>query len=133
MLYLIDANSLIIVDRTYYSHYIVPEFWSWLEFQARKNVCKIPPRIFDEITPRDEKFKKWVNKNKNDLLLVQDARDETINHVLKKGYGENLKEVELNDIGNDHFLIASAMIDTENRCVVTCRFSCLKGKPGSPV
>lgn len=42
MLYLIDANSLKIVDRTYDSHHIVPEFWSWLEFHARKNVCKIP-------------------------------------------------------------------------------------------
>ena len=52
MLYLIDACSLITVYYSYYSPDIVPEFWPWLEFQARKGVCKIPPMVFAEIDPK---------------------------------------------------------------------------------
>lgn len=53
MLYLIDASSLITVYYTYYSPDMVPEFWLWLEFQARKGICKIPPMIFAEIKPKE--------------------------------------------------------------------------------
>ncbi|MXW15547.1 MAG: DUF4411 family protein [Rhodothermaceae bacterium] len=43
MLYLIDASSLITVFYSFYSPNMVPEYWSWLEFQARKGVCQLFP------------------------------------------------------------------------------------------
>ena len=74
MLYLIDASSLITVFYSYYSPDIVPEFQSWLEFQARKGVCKIPPMVFAEIKPKDEQFKEWLATNKKDLIFIEMSR-----------------------------------------------------------
>ena len=119
MLYLIDACSLITVYNTYYSPDMVPEFWPWLEFQARKGVCKIPPMIFAEIKPKDGQFKEWLAKNKNDLIFHQDERTEFVRRVITKGYGKNFTDVDLDGIGGDPFLIASALEDPKHRSVVT--------------
>lgn len=119
MLYLIDASSLITVYYTYYSPDMVPEFWLWLEFQARKGICKIPPMIFAEIKPKDEYFKDWLTRNENNLVLVQDEETELVRRVMTVGYGENLADVDLERIGKDPFLIASALKNPKRRSVVT--------------
>ncbi len=119
MLYLIDACSLITVHRNYYSPDMVPEFWPWLEFQARKGACKIPPMIFAEIKPKDEHFKEWLARNKKDLILGQDEKTEFVRQVITEGYGGNLTDADLEQVGGDPFLIASALEDPKHRSVVT--------------
>ena len=119
MLYLIDASSLITVFYSYYSPDIVPEFWSWLEFQARKGVCKIPPMVFAEIKPKDEQFKEWLATNKKVLIFNRDEQTEFVSRVITEGYGGTLTDVDLNRIGGDPFLIASALEDPKRRTVVS--------------
>lgn len=119
MLYLIDASSLITVYYTYYSPDMVPEFWLWLEFQARKGICKIPPMIFAEIKPKDEYFKDWLTRNRENLVRGQDEKTELVRRVMTVGYGENLTDVEFERIGKDPFPIASALEDPRRRSVVT--------------
>jgi hypothetical protein len=42
MLYLLDANVLITANNTYYPIDQVPEFWSWLQYQAASGYVKVP-------------------------------------------------------------------------------------------
>ena len=119
MLYLLDASSGITVQDTYYSQNSVPEFWSWLLFQARKGICKIPPQVFDEITSTNRQFEKWVLDNRAFLTLDHSGNGELIQKVTSEGYGPNLSETELDKIGKDPFLIAPALEDPENCYIVT--------------
>ncbi len=119
MLYLLDASSVIGVHDTYYSSDRVPEFWEWLQFQFRKGVCKIPPSVFAEIKPTNEKFKNWLSTNKKDLVLSKHENLELVRNVEAEAYGQNLTEVQVKKIGADPFLIASALENREQRSVVT--------------
>ena len=119
MLYLLDSSSLISVHDTYYSSDRVPEFWEWLHFQARKGVCKVPPSIYAEIKPTDEKFRNWIKRNKKHLVLAKEEKLELVRHVQDIGYGKYLTEVQIQKIGADPFLIASALEDPTYRLVVT--------------
>ena len=49
VLFLIDANVLIRAHEDYYPIDRVPQFWQWLEQEARANRIKIPLEIFSEI------------------------------------------------------------------------------------
>ena len=118
-LYLLDSSSLISVHDTYYSFARVPEFWEWLYFQARKGVYKVPLSIYAEIKPTDKKFQDWIKSNKKHLVLAKKERIELVQHVQAVGYGENLTEVQIQSIGADPFLIASALEDPDCRFVVT--------------
>lgn len=128
LLYLLDASSVIGVHDTYYPCDRVPEFWEWLEFQSRKGVCKIPPSIFAEIKPENEKFNSWIESNKMNLVLAKVEDLELVRYVKAEGYGENLTEVEIEKIGADPFLIASALEVPGHRCVVTHEISRPKRK-----
>lgn len=119
MLYLLDSSSVISVQNTDYSHDCVPEFWEWLQFQFRRGVCKIPPSIFAEIKPSDEKFKNWITSNERSVVFAREENLGLVRKVVAEGYGENLSDVGLEKIGADPFLIASALEDRERRAVVT--------------
>ena len=119
LLYLLDASSVIGVHDTYYPCDRVPEFWEWLQFQSRKGICKIPPSIFAEIKPENEIFKKWIKSNETDLVLAKVEDLQLVRYVTAEGYGEKLTEVEIEKIGADPFLIASALGGPGHRCVVT--------------
>ena len=61
--------------------------------------------------------------NRSALLLEEMVDPKHVNTVLLEGYGENLTDVEMEVIGQDPFLIAYAMADHKNRCVVTVETS----------
>ncbi|MCY4171711.1 MAG: DUF4411 family protein [Bacteroidetes bacterium] len=78
MLYLIDASSLITIWNTYYSPYMVPEFWSWLEHQIRRGICKMPKSIYDEIKPTDLIFKDWMLNHMKDFVITREVKIELV-------------------------------------------------------
>jgi hypothetical protein len=126
MLYLIDANVLITAHNLYYPLNRVPEFWSWLAHMAEQGRIKMPLEIYEEIkdgstdTNRDPLYG-WITEpgRKGALVLNEEADVELVRRVLGEGYAPDLTEAEVEDIGADPFLIASALADRQGRCVVT--------------
>jgi len=119
MLYLIEVNSVITVWHNYYCPDMVPEFWHWPEYQIKNGACKTPKPIFDELQSNDLIFKEWLLRNKKEFVISREVSAELVRQVISKGYGESLTDIEINQIGGDPFLIASALEDPNNRCVVT--------------
>lgn len=126
MLYLIDANVLITAHNLYYPLDRVPEFWSWLAHMAGQDKIKMPLEIYEEIkdgstdTRRDLLYG-WVTEHgrKPALVLNEEADVELVRRVLSEGYAPDLTEAEVEHIGADPFLIATALTDRPGRCVVT--------------
>ena len=128
MLHLLDANVLITASNTYYPLEQVPEFWSWIVYQATIGNIKLPLEILEEVLDgrkEDDPLLDWVKSNKSVLLLTETIDATILQVVINKGYAPDLTDDELEEIGRDPFLIAYAMADAE-RCVVTTEVS----KPG---
>ena len=64
----------------------------------------------------------------DDIVLVETVSEETVSYVLDEGYAHDLNDEEIEKIGMDPFLIAYAMEDIDNRCVVTTEASKPKRK-----
>lgn len=94
MLYLLDANTLINAHDTYYGMDCVPEFWSCLEFHARKNICRIPPMIYHEIKPKSKEFRQWLDRNKEVFTLKEVENSALIRSVITQGYGNEITDVQ---------------------------------------
>jgi len=98
---------------------MVPEFWFWFEYQIKKGICKMPLAIFNELQSSDQTFKEWCSRNKKDLITSREVSTELVMRVINDGYGLAFTDVELDQIGGDLFLIATALEDPINCCVVT--------------
>lgn len=125
MLYLFDANVLITASNTYYPIEDIPEFWEWIEHQAKSGQIKFPLEMLEEIlagTKNDDPLLGWVRQHKGALCLAEAVDAALVDTVVTKGYAPDLTDAELEEIGNDPFLIAYAMKDKE-RCVVTTEVS----------
>ena len=129
MLYLFDANVLITANNSYDPLDAVPEFWEWLAHQASEGFVKLPAEILDEVMAgkkNEDPLLRWVSENK-DVLRLQSAVDpHLVRKTVTEGYAPDLTDDELVMIGQDPFLIAYALADTAERCVVTVEVS----KPG---
>ena len=128
MLYLLDANELITANSTYYPIDQIPEFWSWVHHQAISNRIKIPREIMEEIKAGrkdDDPLLDWIGTAEiEDSLLFDEAVDvNLVQHVVSTGYAPDLRDDEVEKIGRDPFLIAYALVDPENRTVVTTEVS----------
>lgn len=126
MIYLIDANVLITAHNLYYPLNRVPEFWSWLAHTSEQGKIKMPLEIYEEIKDgstdaRRDLLYGWITEpgRKAAMVLNEDADVELVRRVLNEGYAPDLTEAEVQDIGADPFLIASALADRQSRCVVT--------------
>lgn len=53
------------------------------------------------------------------LLLEDQVRVDLVGDVTERGYAADLTDDEIEKIGRDPFLIAYALADVQNRCVVT--------------
>ena len=115
MLYLLDANVLIDADRDYYALSRVPEFWDWLAHRGAKQQAKIPVEKGD--------LPKWLKENRDVLLLHENVEEKLVAHVTESGYASDLRDDEVERIGRDPFLIAYALVDPEQRIVVTTEVS----------
>lgn len=128
MLYLLDSNVLIDANRDYYPLDRVPEFWDWLLHIASLTRVRIPTEIYEELKEGNDALKDWVVDYQEDIVLVETVSEESVSYVLDEGYANDLNDEEIEKIGMDPFLIAYAMEDIENRCVVTTEASKPKKK-----
>lgn len=125
MLYLLDASVLITAKNTYYPLDRVPEFWDWLVHQGELGKVKIPREIYEEITDGTDNLAKWARRDdvENALVLDEEVGIEAVRTITGKGYATDLTDEELIKVGRDPFLIAYALIDPQNRQVVTVEVS----------
>lgn len=125
MLYLLDANVLIDADRDYYPIDRVPEFWEWLLHKGRQGAVKIPAETYDEVKAGQGALADWMKRRDvEDALRLQEEVDTTlVQRVTNDGYAPDLTDIEIEEMGQDPFLIAHCIVDVENRCVVTTESS----------
>ena len=129
MLYLLDANVLIDANRDYYPIARVPEFWDWLLEMGRRGRIKVPEEIYEEVIyPRpsmdkEDPLVEWLKSNREMLVLDEEAAVELVSRVTEEGYANDLTDVDIEKIGRDPFLVAYALIDIQNRSVVTTEHS----------
>ena len=123
VLYLLDANVLIDANRDYYPIERVPEFWDWLAAMGEPGRVKIPQEIYEEIVlpppSRKDVLVDWLRNHRDALLLEEQVRVDLVGDVIERGYADDLKDDEIEKIGRDPFLVAYALADVQNRCVVT--------------
>ena len=125
MLYLLDTNVLIDANRDYYPIERVPEFWDWLVVMGERGQVKIPQEFYEEILlppPRPDQpdpLVDWLKKHRDALVLEEEVQGNLVRVVTERGYADDLNAAEIIKIGRDPFLIAYALADAPNRCVVT--------------
>jgi hypothetical protein len=126
MLHLLDANVLITAHNQYYPIDMVPEFWDWVAHMADSNLIKMPRETFEEVKAGHEgDLYGWVNAAGLEQRLVLDEEVDAIivRQVLAQGYAADLSDTEIEQVGQDPFLIAYARAQPGNRCVVSAEAS----------
>lgn len=121
MLYLLDADTLIRADSTYYPLERFPVFWEWLGHNGSAGIVKIPTEQFEEIIAGAGKLVDWLTQqeNREALLFSEEADPDLVAAVTADGYAPDLNEAELVTVGRDPFLIAYAFAEAHNRYVVS--------------
>lgn len=125
MIYLLDADTIIRADRTYYPQKRFPVFWQWLVYQGDLGNIKIPHEQYNEIVVGKGDLVDWLKDEdtKASLLLDEEAVPELVIRVIEEGYAADLDEAEQDTLGQDPFLIAYALADIDDRCVATFEVS----------
>jgi hypothetical protein len=121
MLHLLDADTLITGDRTFYPMKRFPVFWNWLLFHGTTGNIKIPQEQYDEITAgKGELVERLREKEKLDSLLLPGAVDAALlTRVTQQGYATDLDEDEVIAVGQDPFLVAYALVSPSDRMVAS--------------
>lgn len=119
-LYLLDANVLIRAHEDYYPIDRIPQFWAWLLKMAETSTIKVPVQIYNEVAQSRGLLADWLRQShvRDSLILNEPADRSRVQQVLMHGYAPDLTDVELEEIGQDPFLIAAALGSTD-RVVVT--------------
>lgn len=121
MLYLLDASALIRAHGDYYPVHRVPEFWNWLFRMAEEGRIAVPVEVYEEVinTKKPDDFVMWIRRRRKTVELKETVQPDFVAAVVDRGYAPDLMVDEIRKLGRDPFLIAYALRDTENRCVVT--------------
>jgi len=121
MLFLLDANVLIDANRDYYPQDRVPEFWDWLIYMGEMGNIKIPIEVFGELKKGKDGLAAWAKKSetKTALELGEEVDITLVQRVLREGYGTDLTDAEAERLGRDPFLVAHALRQANERCIVT--------------
>lgn len=125
MLYLLDANVLIIADKQYYAIDRVPEFWDWLIHMGEAGSIKIAEEVYEEFDGGKDQLAVWANRDDvRTALLLDEAVDVTqVRLVIKNGYAADLTDEEIEKLGRDPFLVAYALVEPAKRTIVTTEVS----------
>jgi hypothetical protein len=130
MLYLLDASVLITANNLYYPIDRIPEFWSWLHHVCDQGSVKIPLELFDEIKDGRKDGEKdllfaWIQGAAIKAALVLDEEPDVtlVQKVISEGYGNDLTDDEIEQLGRDPFIVAYALAESDKRCVVTTEVS----------
>ena len=131
-IYLIDANVLIRAHGDYYPIDRLKPFWEWLTAQGQAGRVKMPREIYDEVAKSSDLLGQWLRipEVKKAIIFLENTNVTNLSAVLEVGYGPDLNDLELEKIGRDPFLIASAMGGAE-RIVVTREVSKPKAQRGN--
>jgi hypothetical protein len=121
VLYLLDANVLIRAHEDYYPIDRIPQFWAWLASLGENGVAKVPYEIYGEIAVSTGPLHDWLTASAIAKSMVLDQRvDPThLNQVLAAGYAPDLNDSEIEEIGQDPFLIAYALPNPAGATIVT--------------
>lgn len=125
-LYLLDANVLITAQNQYYPIDMVPEFWDWIMHMADSNRIKMPIETFEEVKDGHEgDLFGWINAAglEERLVLAEEIQAEIVQQVLHQGYAPDLSDTEIEQVGQDPFLIAYARVQPAKRCIVSTEAS----------
>lgn len=119
-LYLPDANVLIRAHEDYYPIDRIPPFWDWLLEQAVQGRVKMPLQVYNEVAPFRGQLPEWLRQPhvRDAIVLAEPANAPKVQQVLRHGYAPDLTDVEIEEIGQDPFLIAAAL-NGPDRIVVT--------------
>ena len=60
MLYLLDADTLIRADSTYYPLKRFPIFWTWLIYSSNRGQIKLPQEQYDEVVVGRGELVEWL-------------------------------------------------------------------------
>ena len=128
MIYLLDADTLIRADNTYYPLKRFPVFWTWLSFSGAAGQVKIPLEQYEEVVVGTGDLVDWLKleDTKYALLLGEEADPILVAEVTAMGYAPDLDESEQATVGRDPFLISYAYTDIGDRTVVTFEVSAPK-------
>ena len=129
MLFLVDANALIDAHRDYYPIGRVPEFWEWLVYQEEHRRIRIPVEVSKEaLAGRQDKLTDRVKQNTPALILDETAEPRNVEFALNRGYAPDLSDEEIEQVGQDPFLVAYALASRRHRTIVTTEVSKPKKK-----
>jgi hypothetical protein len=125
VLYLLDADTLIRADRTYYPLQRFPVFWDWLLYHSGIGNIKIPQEQYDEVVAGRGELVDWLSdKAKKDSLLLPGVVDPAlVSQVIDQGYAPDLDETELLTVGQDPILIAYGLVSIVDRTIVSFEVS----------
>jgi hypothetical protein len=125
LLHLLDANVLINANRQYYPLDRVPEFWEWLLHWGAAGLVKVPTEIVEEICAGTDDLAEWMSdlEHRAALELNEEAEVELVSRVIDEGYAPDLDDEEIEVVGRDPFLMAYALRNPGERCVVTAEVS----------
>jgi hypothetical protein len=121
MLYLLDANVLISAQELHYPLKRIPQFWAWMLTMADAGTIKLPVEIFNEIAISKGDLKDWLTSpdHAKKLRLSGQVNGAILQNVISQGYAPDLTDSELEQIGQDPFLVAYAIPHGTNATVVT--------------
>lgn len=125
MVYLLDANVLIVANRQYYPIERVPAFWEWLLKQGVAGNVKIVEEVLDEFVGGNDALADWAKQQmvKEALLFPESVDISLLRRVMNDGYAPDLTDDEVEQLGRDPFLIAHALKSPRDRVVVTLEAS----------
>ena len=124
MLFILDANVLIDANRDYYPIGQVPEFWDWLVHMGKHGRVRDPIEVYEKLTDsKNDSLADWLKRERDSLLLQAQVDGKLVAAVIEHGYANDLTDVEVEKLNEDPFLIAYALLDIAQRCVVTTEVS----------
>lgn len=121
MIFLLDANVMIRAHEDYYPIDRIPQFWEWLAAMGTNGVVKVPYEIYAEIEVSSGPLHDWFTDPQTKRVMILDKRiDPTlVNRVLVEGYAPDLDDGEIQEIGQDPFLIGYALGNPNEYTIVT--------------
>jgi hypothetical protein len=125
VIYLLDADTLIRADSTYYPLKRFPIFWQWLRHNGNAGNAKIPLEQYEEVIGGRGQLVDWLKEedSRKALLFAEEADPVIVAKVTAEGYAADLDEAEQEAVGRDPFLIAYGVVAANERCVVSFEVS----------
>src|SRR5882757_4878070 len=105
----------------YYPIDRIPQFWAWLVALGESGDVKVPYEIYGEIAVSKGPLHDWLTDPGTSKAMLLDQRTDPnhLNQVLAGGYAPDLNDSEIEEIGQDPFLIAYALAKPDDRTIVT--------------